>query len=85
MVRIDSVLLRTIKRIGLATAAVAQLVEHFFGKEEVDGSNPFCGSINFYQSLKPLISYLIGRLGVFLCSNVPRYYVRVENVCNGGE
>ena len=67
MVRACFVLNRTVKRISLASAAVAQSVEHFFGKEEVDGSNPFCGSSIINLLLKPLVSYLIGRLGVFLC------------------
>lgn len=66
MVRTCFVTNRSIKRISLASAAVAQSVEHFFGKEEVDGSNPFCGSSIINLLLKPLVSYLVGRLGVFL-------------------
>ncbi len=43
MVRTCFVANRSKKRVNLTGAAVAQSVEHFFGKEEVDGSNPFCG------------------------------------------
>ncbi len=66
MVRTCFVLDSNEKRVELVAAAVAQLAEHFFGKEEVDGSNPFCGSSIISLLLKPLISYLRWRLGVFL-------------------
>lgn len=71
MVRTCFVLNRTVKRISLASAAVAQSVEHFFGKEEVVGSIPTRGSSIIKLSLKPLVSYLIGRLGVFLFHACP--------------
>ncbi len=71
MVRTCFVLYSNEKRRKLVAAAVAQSVEHFFGKEEVDGSNPFCGSRIINLLLKPLVSYLIGRLGVFVFHAYP--------------
>ena len=71
MVRTCFVLNGTGERLELAQAAVAQSVEHFFGKEEVDGSNPFCGSSIINLLLKPLVSHFIGRLGVFLFNERP--------------
>ena len=66
MVRTCFVLYSNEKRIKLVAAAVAQWVEHFFGKEEVDGSKPSRGSSIISLLLNPPVSYLIGGLGVFL-------------------
>lgn len=78
MVRTCFVLYRTKNRIKLVDAAVAQSVEHFFGKEEVDGSIPSRGSSIINLLLKPLVSYLIGRLGVFVFHACPgiTFYLR---------